>query len=239
MSDHPAIQELIAQGEERQAFEHAVDCDSCRTALLQDGLYPAGCDEPALGYQVFLHLEVLAEFPGKAPEAARRHADCCAACAAEVADGREALGELEGFEAVVIEPSAPSNLAIAISCVFCHDRFDREESVYCATCLAPYHPACFTDHGRCSVLGCEETRFVRPHKGGHEVADPEPTPRHRFRRWATGGLFVLAVGGAAALLPGTRDTPGLGFDTSGPSAPADPVVARGRLKATRCSSSSA
>ena len=48
MSEHPTPHESIAQGEEQRLFEHASGCDACRTTLLEEGLYPPGCDEPRI-----------------------------------------------------------------------------------------------------------------------------------------------------------------------------------------------
>ena len=58
-------------------------------------------------------------------------------------------------------PEVPP-LVIALSCSYCRGGLTRSAGVYCASCLAPHHPECFAEHGRCSVMGCAESRVVRP-----------------------------------------------------------------------------
>ncbi len=108
------------------------------------------------------------------------------------------------------------DLVIALSCSFCRGVLVRDDVVYCASCLAPHHPECFRDHGRCSVMGCSETRVVRPseltplerERATRRAARPpsvrppsvrpsKQRPRRR-RRWRTAGLGVALAGAAAA-----------------------------------------
>lgn len=100
-----------------------------------------------------------------------------------------------------LDPSA----VIAISCSFCRGGLVRNDTVYCASCLAPHHHDCFAEHGRCSVMGCGETRVVRPEGLAPPVRKLEPAPRHRWR-WLAGGLIGVATGGAVAALS-LRDVP--------------------------------
>ncbi|MEZ6185952.1 MAG: hypothetical protein R3F62_13195 [Planctomycetota bacterium] len=98
------------------------------------------------------------------------------------------------------EPVAPApDDVILVSCSYCRDGLERGGTVYCASCLAPHHPDCFREHGRCSVMGCGETQVVR----AAGVADPAPQalPPARPRRWRRRlgwGVFVVAGGAAAA-----------------------------------------
>ena len=62
-------------------------------------------------------------------------------------------------------------LVIALSCSFCRGALTREEAIYCASCLAPHHPECFREHGRCSVMGCGEQRFDQAGLAGSGVPD--------------------------------------------------------------------
>ena len=106
--------------------------------------------------------------------------------------------ERSGDEPVrdVAEPGA----VIAISCSFCRGGLVRVDTVYCASCLAPHHAECFAEHGRCSVMGCGETRVVRPEAlpaPPRRVEPAEPLPRHRWR-WLAGGLLGVCAGGAVA-----------------------------------------
>jgi hypothetical protein len=122
---------------------------------------------------------------------------------AKIAHGRA------GDDPVRTAPTA----VVSVSCSFCRGGLLRPEAVYCASCLSPHHPDCFEDHGRCSVMGCGETRIVRP-------ADLPPLEdvmdaRRRYRasrrarrNWLLGGIAILG-GGTLAALSGTADMAGL------------------------------
>ncbi|MCA8923749.1 MAG: hypothetical protein KDD82_18210, partial [Planctomycetes bacterium] len=98
------------------------------------------------------------------------------------------------------QPLAPDDV-ILVSCSYCRDGLERASTVYCASCLAPHHPDCFREHGRCSVMGCGETQIVRA-VGHRELEPPAPEKlaprRSRWRRRAGLGVFVLVGGGLAA-----------------------------------------
>lgn len=113
------------------------------------------------------------------------------------------------------EPDAQA--LIALSCSFCRGALVRADAVYCASCLAPHHPECWREYGRCSVMGCGEPRVVRPSERpevapapvavvpGDKALDPDRLRRRRSR-WLGGGLGLLVGGGlvAAALAPPAR-----------------------------------
>ncbi len=94
-------------------------------------------------------------------------------------------------------PQSAADMAIALSCPFCHDTLSRAEAVYCASCLAPHHGDCWRQHGRCSAFGCEETQTVRP-KGAPEIALP-PRKRSSGLRYGAPVLLLVGLGGVAAL----------------------------------------
>lgn len=48
------------------------------------------------------------------------------------------------------------------TCAFCHGYLAQRGRVLCRSCGAPHHLGCFRAHGRCSTMGCEQTRFQRP-----------------------------------------------------------------------------
>jgi hypothetical protein len=129
-----------------------------------------------------------------------------------------------GDEPVRANDAPEPGALIAVSCSFCRGTLARVDSVYCASCLAPHHPDCWREYGRCSVMGCGEQRVVRP----TERADVAPAPvampgkdgklvpfdevrrRRRSRRLLGGGLFVAITGGlAAAGLQPVEDPPSL------------------------------
>jgi len=108
-------------------------------------------------------------------------------------------------------PAPARDLALVVHCAFCHDGLRRPESVFCAACLAPHHADCFSAHGRCSTLGCEETHFVRPQ------AETPVTPT-QTRRWvALAASLVVGLGMAAWGLtrPGNANVQASGPDTGG------------------------
>lgn len=80
------------------------------------------------------------------------------ALAAEQAPGEPCVCPAEPAERAV----PATRLNVRLSCAFCHGEAARGDTVYCAACLAPHHAECFAAHGTCSVLGCQETRTVRP-----------------------------------------------------------------------------
>ncbi|HZU97364.1 MAG TPA: hypothetical protein VFF73_11755, partial [Planctomycetota bacterium] len=97
------------------------------------------------------------------------------------------------------EADAPRvELSIALVCSFCKGVLPRREACYCASCLAPHHDECWALHGRCSALGCDETRTVRPGSDVPQVARPR-----RLRRFGL-PVILLAVGGAAGAVAARR-----------------------------------
>lgn len=104
-----------------------------------------------------------------------------------------------GDEPVQVAPTA----VVSVACSFCRGGLLRPEAVYCASCLSAHHPDCFEDHGRCSVMGCGETRVVRPADLPPLEDVMEARRRYRASRrarrgWLLGGFAVLASGGLAA-----------------------------------------
>lgn len=127
------------------------------------------------------------------------------------------------------------DVVIALSCSFCRGGLVRDEAVYCASCLAPHHPDCFRDYGRCSVMGCAEPRVVRPSELPRGVerrparAAPEkPGSRRRLARWRIAGLgaaLVGTIGAAAALAPRERGAPPYGdWAVRSVEAPSEPAL---------------
>jgi hypothetical protein len=96
-----------------------------------------------------------------------------------------------------VRDGAPSPV-IALSCSFCRGGMTRGDSVYCASCLAPHHPECFREHGRCTVMGCGEESVVRPADLPPLRIDTRRRPRRgpRRQRWLLGGLASLVAAGA-------------------------------------------
>lgn len=116
-----------------------------------------------------------------------------------------------GDEPVRAHDAPEPGALIAVSCSFCRGTLARVDSVYCASCLAPHHPDCWREYGRCSVMGCGEQRVVRPTERADVAPAPVPMPgkdgklvpfddvrRRRRRRLLGGGLFVALTGGLAA-----------------------------------------
>jgi len=107
------------------------------------------------------------------------------------------LGSWEAL-AQELQAEADADLSrpkVTLSCTFCHDSLVRQAAVYCATCLAPHHEACFGEHGRCCILGCEETQVVRA--GAIDTPLIQATPKRRgFPRWAAvAASLLLLIGG--------------------------------------------
>ncbi|MDF1664896.1 MAG: HEAT repeat domain-containing protein [Planctomycetota bacterium] len=67
-------------------------------------------------------------------------------------------------------------------CTICRGSLRSETTVYCAACLSRYHPDCFADHAQCAVIGCMETRVVRPLENATEVATEAQLPVKRVRK---------------------------------------------------------
>lgn len=78
-------------------------------------------------------------------------------------------------------------LAVAVACVFCKGKLAREESVYCAACLAPHHDDCWEENGRCGA--CAALDLVR--------ATPPPLRRRRPNWTCAVGTAVQGLVGAA------------------------------------------
>lgn len=80
-------------------------------------------------------------------------------------------------------------------CTICRGHLPGDKTVYCAACLSRYHGDCFADHGQCAVIGCTETRVVRPLEDATEVpTEATLPPAKRLSRGRTttskGTLFV-------------------------------------------------
>ena len=110
------------------------------------------------------------------------------------------------FAAKAPLPAAPSarspeelGVRVHLTCIYCHAATDRDEVLFCASCLAPHHGECFATHGRCSAPGCEETRGVSPTEPAPTQAQaPVPQRRRLVLPWL---LSLVGVGiGAAALV---------------------------------------
>jgi hypothetical protein len=67
-------------------------------------------------------------------------------------------GGWEKIDAAIGEPRALP--VVGVACTYCKDSFGSSARVFCAACLAPYHPDCFREHGKCAVAGCGETKVV-------------------------------------------------------------------------------
>lgn len=97
------------------------------------------------------------------------------------------------------EPLAPSpaelGVRVHLTCIYCHAAADREEALFCASCLAPHHEECFATHGRCSAPGCDETHGVRP----TEPTLPPPPAALPARRLALPWALSLVCAGVAAV----------------------------------------
>jgi len=78
------------------------------------------------------------------------------------------------------------------TCAFCHGYLAQRGRVLCRSCGAPHHLGCFRAHGRCSTMGCEQTRFERP------KPEVEETPL-RPAEWRL-SLVTRALAAAASLL---------------------------------------
>lgn len=67
-------------------------------------------------------------------------------------------------------------------CTICRGSLRSETTVYCAACLSRYHPDCFADHSQCAVIGCMETRAVRPLETATEVPQEATLPTKTLSR---------------------------------------------------------
>lgn len=106
---------------------------------------------------------------------------------------------------------------ISLSCSYCRGVMTRSVSVYCASCLAPHHPECFAEYGRCSVMGCGEQQVVRPAdlsdlapitvNHAPAAAAPRALPEREEEPWRRVRPFFLGIaalglmGGVAAFGP--------------------------------------
>jgi hypothetical protein len=136
-----------------------------------------------------------------------------------------------------------AKISIAVSCVYCKDKLGRAEAVFCGSCLAPHHPECFEEHGRCSNLGCAETRTVKPlDLPGPRFTEAAPAPKHdlkqpkRSRAMHIGMLTIgagFAFGIAALTIPGEFVSHDATNDTAVAVEVKQPALARPILKAPR------
>lgn len=110
-----------------------------------------------------------------------------------IAASVEAGADAEADDAPAPDEAADAPLiSIALACSYCHDVLARAEAAYCASCLAPHHGECFSEHGRCAAPGCGETHWVR-------AQAPAPAARRRagFRDRLALVLGLGALAGAA------------------------------------------
>lgn len=119
------------------------------------------------------------------------------ASAAQVAPKPEAAEP----DKISAEPQAPSpaelGVRLHLTCIYCHAAADREEALFCASCLAPHHEECFATHGRCSAPGCDETHGVRPTE---PTLPPPPAPLPTRRLALPWALSLVCAGVAAVAL---------------------------------------
>lgn len=115
---------------------------------------------------------------------------------------------------------AEPEIRIAVSCIYCKDGLSRVEAVFCGSCLAPHHPSCFEEHGKCANIGCEETRTVRPldprepsappaphvHAGKPGIGGKESAPRRRSKIPRLIGIVAASTVVGVALVS-VRDRP--------------------------------
>jgi hypothetical protein len=239
------LEDVLLTGDPDEVFHHAAKCSQCRTELLDRSLYPAGCQEPRLGYLILCHLDELvvgleeqSADPDGLLQTLRAHAEGCGACSTEL-DELAACGDELTWEAEEsVEREAPS---IVVSCVVCRGKLVRGHAVYCAACLAPHHLPCFEWHGRCAVMGCAEERFVRPeaprplearlpvrvHSDPRREPEVPSQPLPARRRVRSGRLIALAtlcaVGAGVAALSADLESSRALEPAGGPSAQA-PVM---------------
>jgi hypothetical protein len=107
-------------------------------------------------------------------------------------------GGWEALEAEIGAAERRGSLRVRLTCGYCHDRLERGQASYCASCLAPHHAECFAEHGMCVIPGCEETALVRA--GG---ASPRPVRR---RALLLPGLVLAGLAGVAAYQAGVVST---------------------------------
>lgn len=135
-------------------------------------------------------------------EALGAHLERCADCCLVRVELERALARPEPRPRAQRPPAAPvppetrpveaqpelRAARVRLRCPYCHDELpEPRASGWCETCLAPHHPDCFTELGRCAISGCGGMHLLRP--GG-----PQPRavaiPRRRLER------FTLLLGGA-------------------------------------------
>jgi WD40 repeat protein len=126
----------------------------------------------ALGLEPALEAASTKEIP--APEGAWARIEASLATEAPPAEARAAA------------------LPVTLVCTYCKGPLEKDARVHCAACLAPYHGECFTEHGRCSIAGCPETRIVYP------TPAPALQPARAARSRLVPFLVLLTVGGGAA-----------------------------------------
>lgn len=140
----------------------------------------------------------------RAAERAARHLATCQGCWSR--SGEKRAGD-------PVEAAPRTAVVVTLACRFCHDPLARGAAVFCAGCLAPHHADCWREHGRCTVLGCGETRSIRPGTG-------EP-PRRPAPAIAAGAALLLVAFGAGGLaLVERRRVARLTAQLAAPRAPA-------------------
>jgi len=204
-----------------------VDCGSRLLAELEQR--HAERDAPCTAWRARLIQAPLDLMEAVEAEPYARHLEICPACTGwtqlledSVTLTPETLPAPEKTKQALkerLEPaSAPSpqelGITVAVSCCYCHDRLRRREAAFCATCLAPHHPDCFQEHGRCATPGCR----------GLEVVYPTDRPQKKPGWLLPGGLLAALIGVAAfsaiAYAPVERsEDPGIQTPVQTPVAP--------------------
>ena len=189
---NPDLEFLIACGVLEDVLDEA-EAERLQTGLERDAEGLAWSE--ALG-AAYAELKVAPE-PSPAPELWARIAASVEAGAH--AEAEDAPGPDEAADAPLI--------SIALACSYCHDVLARAEAAYCASCLAPHHGECFSEHGRCAAPGCGETHWVRAQAPGPAGKRPAGLAE---RLALVLGLGALAGAAVAAF----------GWGGGGPSVPA-------------------
>lgn len=164
--------------------------DPCPELIAQLGARAVGALEPEAAERLEAHL-----------------AAGCAGCAGLLADLEAELDAARlpeedpapgGWERVLVrlDGAAPRAEApapvVRLRCAYCHDDLRRAEAACCAACLAPHHPDCFLEHGRCAAPGCQETRTLRAGEPAPAASATPPRPA-RHGRGPRGALLVLGL----------------------------------------------
>lgn len=86
------------------------------------------------------------------------------------------------------------HIPVRLRCSFCRDDLGRDSSIYCASCLAPYHEDCFVEHGRCAIQGCSEHRIIRSQEAPARKRNPwKQAAAYLFTGLVFSGAAVAAL----------------------------------------------